>query len=104
MIKKRVECVHGQCVDSVSTNERIHIQCIRVGGVFTAGARPEGALQPCADLGKPLPVVPGEDLGKFSVGELRVGDSCVALELHVAGVVKELVDGRVHPADEKRRD
>ena len=92
-------------VDRVGPDQLLDVDHVAVVGVLRRRRRPQAALLGRALGLQRLPLRSHEDLLVGLVGELRVGDRELALELVVAAdLVEALVGLGVHARDEERRD
>ncbi len=101
-------------IDSVATDQLLHVEHIAVFRVLRAGARPEQPLRLSARIGERFPAGTAEQFLIALIGELGVGDGGPAEQFAqtrpLVGVLRFLellrddrVDRRVYPADEEAR-
>ncbi len=105
VVLNRLDRLARHRVDRVGPGELLDVEDVAVVGVLGRGRRPQAALRARALRRQRLPVGAREDVLVGLVGQLRVGDRQLALELVVtADVVEALVDLGVDARHEEGGD
>ncbi len=91
-------------VDGVRADQLLDVEHVAVGGVLRRRGRPEAALGAGALAGEECPAIARERLLPVLVGELRVGDGQLPLEVGAPDLLEPTVGLRVDPRDEEARD
>ena len=82
-------------VDRVRSDQFLDVEGVRVARVLGAGRGPQRPLNGGAGAEQRFPPRPGEDLLEAPVGESRVGDRRLALQIGAADLGELAIDVRV---------
>src|SRR5207244_4445060 len=104
MVLERANRLLRHRVHRARPDQLLHVHDVAVRRVFGRSGRPETALRVGALRSELLPALTGEDALVVLVGELRVRNRELALQLGMTDLVEATVRLRVDARDEERRN
>ena len=104
VVSDRQQRLQRHRVHRVRSHKLLDVHRVRIARVLRAGRGPQRALEGGAGVPQRLPARPAEYLPEPPVGEARIGDRRLALQVRAAELGEPAVDVRVDPRDEERCD